>query len=162
MTFVRIVKHTSCVTAHWLFTHIATHIALMLHVIKQTKKQTKRKYYTFMTYSSSLAVNRQKFASRNQNTTSFRANDKTLGPISNTIILIVLACVLGLLYLTQVTKTNAYGYRINSLTTQASELQKEHDELEVASARLQALNRVKNSSVANNLVSVAPTATVAN
>jgi outer membrane murein-binding lipoprotein Lpp len=115
-----------------------------------------------MTYSSSLAVNRQKFASRNQNTTSFRASDRALGPISNTIILIVLACVLGLLYLTQVTKTNAYGYKINTLATQATELQKEHDELEVASARLQALDRVKNSNVSKNLVSVAPAATLSN
>ena len=113
-----------------------------------------------MTYSSSLAANRQRFAANNQTTTSFRTNESTLGPISNTIILIVLACVLGLLYLTQVTKTNAYGYKINSLTTQSAELQQEHDELEVASARLQALDRVKNSPVAKNLVSVAPTATV--
>lgn len=115
-----------------------------------------------MTYSSSLAVNRQKFAGRNQNTTTFRANERALGPISNTIILIVLACILGLLYLTQVTKTNAYGYKINSLTTQASTLQQEHDELEVASARLQALDRVKNSDVSKNLVSVAPAATLTN
>lgn len=115
-----------------------------------------------MTYSSSLAANRQRFAGRNQNTTSFRTSDNTIGPISNTIILIVLACVLGLLYLTQVTKTNAYGYKINSLTTQASELQQEHDELEVAAARLQALDRVKNSDVAKNLVSVAPSASLSN
>lgn len=113
-----------------------------------------------MTYSSSLAANRQRFAANNQNTKSFRNNDVSLGPISNTIILIVLACVLGLLYLTQVTKTNAYGYKINALTTQASDLKQEHDELEVASARLQALDRVKNSEVAKGLVSVAPTATV--
>jgi hypothetical protein len=115
-----------------------------------------------MTYSHSLAANRQRFAANNQNTKSFRANEATLGPISNTIILIVLACVLGLLYLTQVTKTNAYGYKINALTTQASELQQEHDELEVASARLQALDRVKDSPVAQNLVSVAPTGTIDN
>lgn len=115
-----------------------------------------------MTYSSSLAANRQRFASRNQNTTSFRVKEATIGPISNTIILIVLACILGLLYLTQVTKTNAYGYKINSLTTQANELQQEHDELEVAAARLQSLDRVKNSDVAKNLVSVAPSATLTN
>lgn len=115
-----------------------------------------------MTYSSSLNVNRQRFAVKNQNTTTFKTNDKALGPISNTIILIVLACVLGLLYLTQVTKTNAYGYKINSLTTQASTLQQEHDELEIASARLQALDRVKNSEVAKGLVTVAPSGTVTN
>jgi len=66
------------------------------------------------------------------------------------------------LYLTQVTKTNAYGYKINALTTQASDLQQEHDELEVASARLQALDRVKNSTVAKNLVQATPAGTLSN
>ena len=115
-----------------------------------------------MTYSSSLAVNRNKFAGRNQNSVSFRAKARTLGPVSNTIVLIVLACLLGLLYLTQVTKTNAFGYEINSLQQQQSELKAEHDDLEVASARLQSLSRAQNSDVAKNLVSVAPSATVKN
>lgn len=115
-----------------------------------------------MTYSSSLAVNRNRFAGRNQNSVSFRAKARTLGPVSNTIVLIVLACLLGLLYLTQVTKTNAFGYEINSLQQQQSQLKAEHDDLEVASARLQSMSRAQNSDVAKNLVSVAPTATVKN
>jgi len=115
-----------------------------------------------MTYSSSLAMSRQRYASKNQNAVGFKKTRNGFGPISNTIILIVLACVLGLLYLTQVTKTNAFGYKIESLKTEATNLQTEHDELEVASARLQALERAKNSPVSNNLVSVAPSAVVAN
>ena len=115
-----------------------------------------------MTYSSSLAMNRSRYGTRNQNAVSFRAKERTLGPISNTIILIVLACLLGLLYLTQVTKTNAYGYQINGLQQEQSQLKSEHDDLEVASARLQSLGRVKDSSVAKGLVSVAPSETVQN
>lgn len=115
-----------------------------------------------MTYSSSLAMSRSRFAGRNQNSISFRSNERTLGPVSNTVILIVLACLLGLLYLTQVTKTNAYGYKINDLLQQQSQLKSEHDNLEVASARLQSLDKVKNSSVAKNLVSVAPSDTIQN
>ena len=115
-----------------------------------------------MTYSSSLALSRQRFSRRNQNDTSFQARERTLGPISNTIILIVLACLLGLLYLTQVTKTNAYSYEINDLSQQQSQLQREHDDLEIASARLQSLERIKNSDAAKKLVSVAPSATVSN
>lgn len=115
-----------------------------------------------MTYSSSLQMGRQRFAQRNQNAVSFRVQEKTIGPISNTIILIVLACLLGLLYLTQVTKTNAYGYRIDRLQSQASQLKQEHDELEVSSARLQALERVRNSEVAKTLVTIAPEATLQN
>lgn len=115
-----------------------------------------------MTYSSSLAMGRQRYANRNQNSTSFRAKDARLGPVSNTIMLIVLACLLGLLYLTQVTKTNAFGYHINELQEEQTALKTEHDELQVASARLQALDRAKDSEVAKNLVSVAPSGTVQN
>lgn len=116
-----------------------------------------------MTYSSSLAVGRKSAGlSRNQNTASFRGRERTLGPISNTVILIVLACLLGLLYLTQVTKTNAYGYKINSLQQQQTQLKEEHDELEVASARLQSIDRVEQSDVAKNMASVRPSGTVQN
>jgi len=115
-----------------------------------------------MTYSSSIAMGRQRYASRNQNAVSFKREFKGFGPVSNTVVLIVLACILGLLYLTQVTKTNAYGYKINDLRAQASSLKSEHDELEVASARLQALERAKNSPVANSLVSVVPATVIQN
>jgi hypothetical protein len=107
-------------------------------------------------------MNRTRFSGRNQNTISYTAKARTLGPISNTITLIVLACLLGLLYLTQVTKTNAYGYQINGLQKQQQQLKNEHDDLEVASARLQSLSRVQNSDVAKNMVSVAPSATAKN
>jgi len=109
-----------------------------------------------------MAMGRQRYAQRNQNAVTFKRQFTSFGPISNTIVLIVLACILGLLYLTQVTKTNAYGYKINELRTQASTLKSEHDELEVASARLQALDRAKNSAVAGTLVSVAPASIVQN
>lgn len=115
-----------------------------------------------MTYSSSLAVGRQRFARRNQNATSFQSGERALGPISNAVILIVLACLLGLLYLTQVTKTNSFSYGINALNEKQKELQEEHNDLEVASARLQALDRIKNSEVAKQLISVAPAATLTN
>jgi len=114
-----------------------------------------------MTYSSSMALGRQQRSiGRNQNAVSFRSNERTLGPISNTIILIVLACLLGLLYLTQVTKTNAFGYKINDLQTQATQLKSEHDDLEVASARLQSLDRAQNSDAAKSMTAVAPSGTV--
>ncbi len=115
-----------------------------------------------MTYSSTLAAGRGQYMRRNQNVTAFKSKDKAIGPVSNTIILIVLACLLGLLYLTQVTKTNAFGYQLNALNKEQTSLQQEHDELEVASARLQALDRVKASEPANQLVSVAPSATIQN
>ncbi len=115
-----------------------------------------------MTYSSSMSLSRTQFTARNQNRISFNTGKTGFGPVSNTILLIVLGCLLGLFYLAQVTKTNAFGYQINELTQKQTELQAAHDQLEVASARLQSLDRVKNSQPAKKLVSVAPTATVAN
>ncbi|HVU59958.1 MAG TPA: hypothetical protein VHC98_03930 [Candidatus Saccharimonadales bacterium] len=114
-----------------------------------------------MTYSNAISMSRGQYAGRNQNVVSFTASARgRLGPVSNTIILVVLACLLGLLYLTQVTKTNAYGYQINSLQEKQSQLQSEHDSLEVASARLQSLSRVEQSGVASAMVPTTPSGTV--
>ena len=114
-----------------------------------------------MTYSSSVSASRRGYASRNQNAVSFVVTSKALGPVINTIILIVLDCLIWLLYLTQVTKTNSYGYTINSLQQQQNQLKDEKANLEVASARLQSLDRVASSDVAKNLVSVAPAGSIA-
>ena len=113
-----------------------------------------------MTYSSSLALNRSRLARTNQNTVVYRTQARVLGPVSNTIILIVLACLLGLLYLTQVTKTNAYGYQISGMQQTASQLKSQYSDLQNTSARLQSLGRVQSSAVAKNLVPVTPAATV--
>jgi hypothetical protein len=101
-------------------------------------------------------MSRAGYARRNQNAVSFRNHAKTLGPVSNTIILIILACLVGLLYLTQVTKTNSYGYTINGLQQQQSKLKDEQANLEVAAARLKSLDRVASSQAAKQLVSQTP------
>ncbi|MDZ7786213.1 MAG: hypothetical protein U5L95_03770 [Candidatus Saccharibacteria bacterium] len=113
-----------------------------------------------MTYSSSIALGRQRYGGKNRNLTGQRSQERTLGPVSNTVLLIVLACILGLIYLTQVTKTNAFGYQINELQSQQASLQEQHDELLVSEARLRSLDRVEQSDVAKNLVTVAPSDTL--
>lgn len=77
-------------------------------------------------------------------------------------MLLVLMCLLGLLYLTQVTKTNAYSYQISNLQAEQTQLKDEQAELQVSAARLQSLERIKNSEVAKNLVSISPIKTVQN
>ena len=113
-----------------------------------------------MTYSSTLALGRQQRLQRGQNSVTFKVSDKRLGPVSNTIVLIVLACLLGLLYLTQVTKTNAYGYKINALQQQQSKLQQQHEDLTVASARLQSMDRVASSQPAASMTPTTPAGSV--
>lgn len=116
-----------------------------------------------MTYSSSLALGRQSaFVGRNQNSVAFRSRGKALGPVSNTVMLIVLALLLGLLYLTQVTKTNAYGYQLNGLLQQQSQLKQQYDNLQVASARLQSVTRIQSSAPAKSLTPVVPSGTIPN
>ncbi len=107
-----------------------------------------------------MALGRQQTVTRGQNSVSFRSKDTRLGPISNTIVLIVLACLLGLLYLTQVTKTNAYGYTINTLRHEQTELQSQKDDLAATSARLQSLDKVHASSEAKAMVAIAPSGIV--
>lgn len=116
-----------------------------------------------MTYSSSLSISRQqRFAGRNQNAVDFRNKSARLGPVSNTVILIVMACLLGLLYLTQMTKTNAYGYQLQALKDQKVQLAEEHQDLELSAASMQSLDRVQNSPEAMAMVQTAPSATVEN
>ncbi|HSX47218.1 MAG TPA: hypothetical protein VLF63_00445 [Patescibacteria group bacterium] len=105
-------------------------------------------------------MNRTRYTARNQNSVKFNTRVGTLGPVSNTISLIILACLLGLLYLTQVTKTNAFGYQINNLEQTQSSLKSRYNNLEVDSARLQSFSRVENSPVAKTLTPVAPSDTV--
>ncbi|HSX05484.1 MAG TPA: hypothetical protein VLF69_03390 [Candidatus Saccharimonadales bacterium] len=97
---------------------------------------------------------------RGQNSVTFKVTDRRLGPVSNTIVLIVLACLLGLLYLTQVTKTNAYGYQIHALQKQQTKLQEQHADLSVASARLQSIDQVASSATAQAMTPVAPSGAV--
>jgi hypothetical protein len=136
-------------------------IGSALNALKTKRcRQVRPKTKTKMTYSSSVAMSRRSYARKNQNAVAYRAQTKALGPVSNTVILIVLACIVGLLYLTQVTKTNSFGYTINSLQQQQSQLQDEKSNLEVAAARLQSLDRVSKSQVAKNMLPANQTAVI--
>jgi len=84
---------------------------------------------------------------RNQNTVSFAPTVK-LGPIAHTVLVALMIAVLGIIYLTQITKTSTYGYQLDGLDTKRAELVSQKSDLEVENARLQALERVQGSSVA--------------
>ena len=88
---------------------------------------------------------------RNHNAVRYKSDRPKLGPVSSSLMLAVLVCILGLIYLTQVTKTSAYGYEVDALRNQKQSLIEENQALEVESARLQALERIRKSKVAKNL-----------
>ena len=87
---------------------------------------------------------------RNQNATRFQSQVK-LGPVAHTVLVALMIAVLGLIYLTQATKTTAYSYEVQGLDGEISELTAKKSELEVQNARLTALEKVKNSSVASTM-----------
>ncbi|MAU34050.1 hypothetical protein CL689_00510 [Candidatus Saccharibacteria bacterium] len=93
---------------------------------------------------------RQQNWSRNQNTTRFVSAIK-LGPVAHTILIALMITVLGLIYLTQATRTSGYGYEAQQIDEQISQLNEEKADLEIEKARLTALDTLKNSNVAREM-----------
>ena len=89
---------------------------------------------------------------RSQNRVKFEANSG-FGPITRTLLLVLLIGTLGLMYLTQITKTSAYGYQVSELEERRDELQDENESLRVEAARLQSIERVRKSDYAKDLES---------
>jgi uncharacterized membrane protein len=113
---------------------------------------------TNMTYSASVTMSRARFSHKGQNTVTFVREDRRMGPVTNSIVLVVLVCLLGMLYLTQVTHTNSLSYKINSLQKKQADLKDEKQNLELSSARLQSIESIKSSQAASKLVSATPVA----
>lgn len=112
-----------------------------------------------MAYSTTFMLSKTQSSrwQRNQNTVRLQADSRQLGPVAHTVIVAILLCVMGLMYLAQVNKTNAYTYPINELETKKSALLSEQQQLRVEAARLAALDTVKNSSVARAMTAPAST-----
>lgn len=90
---------------------------------------------------------RQQNWSRNQNTVAFVSAIK-LGPVTHTVLIALMITILGLIYLTQATRTTGYDYATQKIDSQIAELNTQKSDLEIENARLTALETVKNSSVA--------------
>ena len=111
-----------------------------------------------MTYSAATSSASHKPAfGRNQNTTYFKSSKSSVGPVSNIIILAVLICLMGLIYLTQVTKTYALGYKLDELSQRKDQLTTENANLELESVKLRSIEKVKSSQASANMTSVSPT-----
>lgn len=94
--------------------------------------------------------------SRNQNTVAFVSAIK-LGPVTHTVLIALMITILGLIYLTQATRTTGYDYATQKIDSQIAELNIQKSDLEVENARLTALETVKNSSVATTMTAPAST-----
>ena len=99
---------------------------------------------------------RQQNWSRNQNTTRFTSAVK-LGPVAHTVLVALMIIVLGLIYVTQATRTTGYDYEAQKIDSQIAEISQQKSELEVENARLTALETIKNSSVAKEMTTASNT-----
>ena len=88
--------------------------------------------------------------SRNQNTTRFTSSVK-LGPVSHTVLLAMMIATLGIIYLTQATKSTSYDYESQKIDAQISELKSKKIDLEIENARLTALEKIKDTTVAKQM-----------
>ena len=77
-----------------------------------------------------------------------------MGPTSSTFVVIALTSVLALLYLNQITKTNAFSYQLTDLTTQQTKLQADNSQLAVDAGRLESIAATQSSAVAAKMVPV--------
>lgn len=93
---------------------------------------------------------------RNQNTTRYLSAVK-LGPVAHTVLVALMITVLGLIYLTQATRTTGYDYEAQKIDQKIAELTTKKNDLEVENARITALENVQKSSVAQAMTTPAST-----
>ena len=92
-----------------------------------------------------------RFSERRNNVNLIEGSLK-LGPVANTVLVIVMVSFVGLMYLSQVTRQNDFSFEVNQLTERRDELTRQNQSLRVQQARLQAVERIENSTAAAELV----------
>jgi len=68
-----------------------------------------------------------------------------IGPKASRLIAVVIFGALGLLYMTQSTQGADRSYKYRELTGQKTELQDQHDRLQIEASRLESLNEIDKS-----------------
>ncbi len=91
------------------------------------------------------AVNVTSFA-RNRNTV--RHTKRSLGSISQIVIVSMLTLIFGLIYVAEGTKATNFDYEISTIEAEISEMNVKKDDLAVEKARLTSVASAKNSTVA--------------
>lgn len=105
------------------------------------------------TYASRRTTTPVSFT-RGRNTV--RIEKRSLGSISQIVIVSLIAVVFGLIYAAEGTKATSYDYEISAVESEISDLNARRDDLAVEKARLTSVAAAKNSTVAATM----PDATV--
>ncbi len=100
----------------------------------------------------------QTYVSRREASTTFvrnrnivRHSKRSLGSISQIVIVSMLTLVFGLIYVAEGTKATNFDYEISAIETEIAEMAARRDDLAVEKARLTSVANAKNSTVAANM-----------
>lgn len=100
-------------------------------------------------------INQTTYITRRGATTSFARNRNTvrhtkrsLGSISQIVIVGMLTLIFGLIYVAEGTKATSFDYELSSVESEISEMTTKKDDLAVEKARLNSVATAKNSAVA--------------
>ena len=100
------------------------------------------------TYVSRRAPTATSFT-RGRNTV--RHTRRSLGSISQVVIISLITLVFGLIYVAEGTKATSFDYEISGVESEISEMTARRDDLAVEKARLTSIAAAKNSTVAMNM-----------
>ena len=103
-------------------------------MISQTTYVTRRQSFTGNTFA------------RNRNT--IRHTKRSLGSISQVVIVGMLTLICGLIYVAEGTKPTSFDYELSNVEAEITELTAKKDDLAVEKARLNSIATARNSTVA--------------
>ena len=83
-----------------------------------------------------------------QGRNTVRHTRRSLGSISQIVIVSMLTLVFGLIYVAEGTKANSFDYEISSVESEITEMNAKKDDLAVEKARLTSVAAAKTSTVA--------------
>lgn len=86
---------------------------------------------------------------RNRNTV--RHTKRSLGSISQIVIVSMLTLIFGLIYVAEGTKATSFDYELSNVETEITEMSAKKEDLAVEKARLTSVAAAKNSTVAANM-----------
>ena len=98
------------------------------------------------TYTTRRAMNSNSNFARNRN--MVRHTKKSLGSISQIIIISMITLIFGLIYVAEGTKATSFDYEISNVENDITEMSAKKDDLAVEKARLNSVATAKNSTVA--------------
>ncbi len=98
--------------------------------------------------SQTYVSRREPVASFTRNRNLVRHSKRSLGSISQIVIVSMITLVFGLIYVAEGTKVTSFDYEISAVESEITEMTAKRDDLAVEKARLNSVATAKNSTVA--------------